>query len=570
MIGELKACKSLYDLSDILYIPAKVLAYLLYKLPDDQKYKSFCISKKNGGKRFILAPDPRLKSLQRSLSDILYECYEAEVRLNKGTSSFGFRRKIGIWENADQHTGRRWVFNADLKDFFPSINFGRVRGFFISNRAFQLDPKVATIIAQIACFDNMLPQGAPSSPIISNLIGSSLDYRMALFARENRCTYSRYVDDLTFSTNLTEFPASIATRMDDLQGWSIGPELQDKIENAGFFVNHSKSRMSYRSDRQMVTGLVSNKYPNIPSERIRLARSAVNRLLRNKSIKIDPFCETFKNNCEVESDQNNALVVDQFAKLDGQMAYFYQTKDRNDKRDSKKKFFAPSGIARTYRQFLMYKYFIRGAHPILLTEGPSDIIYLKSYLRAKNINLEGLSRTDDSGDGQVLCQFYNFPDLPGKLLGLTGGSGNIKIFIEQYKDFTRLLSKDLIRRPFIILLDNDDGIKDFLSAANTAFGQKITIDSDEEFYVLTKGLALVKTPVIAGKSKSCIEDFFPNSVIKKELNGKKFSPNSNADPDKYFGKNALAKYVYDNKKSINYGDFSKIVERISNAVSELT
>ena len=110
------------------------------------------------------------------------------------------------------HKNKRHVFNVDLKDFFPSLNFGRVRGFFIKNAHFQLEPKVATVIAQIACHDNELPQGSPCSPIISNFIGHLLDVRMANLAKKTKCNYSRYADDLTFSTNWKEFPEKLAIK----------------------------------------------------------------------------------------------------------------------------------------------------------------------------------------------------------------------------------------------------------------------------------------------------------------------------------------------------------------------
>ena len=85
-----------------------------------------------------------------------------------------------------------------------------MRGFFIHNNAFKLNDKVATIIAQIACFENMLPQGSPCSPIIADMIAHLLDVRLAQLAKVHQLTYSRYADDLTFSTSRRDFPASVA------------------------------------------------------------------------------------------------------------------------------------------------------------------------------------------------------------------------------------------------------------------------------------------------------------------------------------------------------------------------
>ena len=112
--------------------------------------------------------------------------------------------------NAYIHKRRRYVLNLDLEDFFPSFNFGRVRGFFIKDKHFALHERVETIIAQIACHDNELPQGSPCSPVISNLIAHLLDVRLARLAKAHKCTYSRYADDITFSTNRKEFPSDLA------------------------------------------------------------------------------------------------------------------------------------------------------------------------------------------------------------------------------------------------------------------------------------------------------------------------------------------------------------------------
>jgi Reverse transcriptase (RNA-dependent DNA polymerase) len=84
----------------------------------------------------------------------------------------------------------------DLKDFFPMFNFGRVRGVFIHNNNFKLNDKVATIIAQIASFENVLPQGSPCSPVIADLIAHLLDVRPVRLAKQHNLTYSRYADDL--------------------------------------------------------------------------------------------------------------------------------------------------------------------------------------------------------------------------------------------------------------------------------------------------------------------------------------------------------------------------------------
>ena len=227
-----------------------------------------------------------LALLQRRLAKFLYDCL---VELKRGTPPWrslahGFEQKRSIITNATLHKRRRYVLNLDLKDFFPSINFGRVRGFFIKDKHFALQEKVATVIAQIACFNNELPQGSPCSPVLSNLIGHLLDTRLARFAKIYKCTYSRYADDITFSTNRKDFPAELAALVaGTLSIWEVATPLRDKIEHSGFRINDKKTRMQLRGSRQVTTGLMVNAKVNIRQEYYRTARSMANELFQRGS-----------------------------------------------------------------------------------------------------------------------------------------------------------------------------------------------------------------------------------------------------------------------------------------------
>jgi hypothetical protein len=134
----LKAATSRSDVARLLTFGPADLSYILYKQPEAAKYTTFQIPKRNGEQRTIKAPVDALKLLQRRLSDLLQDCVD-EIntrRQRKDRVAHGFKRGRSIITNAKQHRHRRYVFNLDLEDFFPSINFGRVRGFFIHNRDF--------------------------------------------------------------------------------------------------------------------------------------------------------------------------------------------------------------------------------------------------------------------------------------------------------------------------------------------------------------------------------------------------------------------------------------------------
>ncbi len=275
-LGKLKKTTSLSELAILLGYKPKALSYILYKIPSGNKYTEFTIPKNNGGTRRIKAPVDQLKTLQKRLAELLNKCFK-EICItskHKRSLSHGFRENHSILTNANEHKHKRHVFNIDLQDFFPSINFGRVRGFLIKNAHFELDQKVATVIAQIACHDNELPQGSPCSPIISNLIGHLLDIRMANLAKKAKCTYSRYADDLTFSTNRKEFPERIAIKKNGYDNeWVSGKALKKEIEKVGFTINEGKTSLQHKTARQIATGLIVNKKLNIKREYYKQARS---------------------------------------------------------------------------------------------------------------------------------------------------------------------------------------------------------------------------------------------------------------------------------------------------------
>ncbi len=161
----------------------------------------------------------------------------------------------------------------------------------IKNRDFELQENVATVLAQIACQDNSLPQGSPCSPVISNLVAHLLDMRLVKLARSAGCTYSRYADDLTFSTNKRQFPPEIARPAGD-QGpdshlWLSGDALRNTIEQAGFSINANKTHLRYRTLRQEVTGLVINKKINVRWEYRHNVRAMVNKLVTTGAFDIN-------------------------------------------------------------------------------------------------------------------------------------------------------------------------------------------------------------------------------------------------------------------------------------------
>lgn len=254
------------DVARFLGLTVERLNFLLFRLAPKKRYQTHELRKRSGGKRIIRAPIAPLKGAQRKVANLLAELYAPRSCVN------GYVRGRSIVRNAKTHLGKAWVLRVDLKDFFPTINFGRVRGMLLKP-PFSVAEEAATTLAQLCCHENELPQGSPASPVISNIICRGLDHVLAGLARAHRCSYSRYCDDLVFSTNRRSFPAALA-RFEDVaagEGGTVvlGEALLTAITKAGFHVNAKKVQLRSSSQRQMVTGLVTNERLNVPRDFIR-------------------------------------------------------------------------------------------------------------------------------------------------------------------------------------------------------------------------------------------------------------------------------------------------------------
>lgn len=264
---DLSKAYDLTSLAILLDCSAKQLGYYVYKRDLATQYKQFQIKKRSGGARIIKAPATNLKIIQRSIVREL----ERLVRFKPCVT--GFVKGRDIKRNAVLHVGQRHVLNVDLQDFFNTINYGRVYGL-LTKKPYGIAPKVAAAIAKACTLDNALPQGAPTSPILSNLICAKMDAELSRYALANKCIYTRYADDLTFSTNRQFMPmAALNLNSDGTPITELARPLREIIEANGFVINERKVRLSTRGRRQVVTGLVVNERVNVRRSAIREARA---------------------------------------------------------------------------------------------------------------------------------------------------------------------------------------------------------------------------------------------------------------------------------------------------------
>jgi retron-type reverse transcriptase len=241
-------------------------------------YRTFRIAKKRGGHRVISAPMPRLKAAQHWILGHVLE------KVPPHEAAHGFRKGRDVVTNARPHVGADVVINMDLKDFFPTITYRRVKGMF---KGMGYSEEVATIFGLLCSAqttrevkidgrswhvgegERRAPQGAPTSPAIANLLCRKLDARLDGLARAMGYTYTRYADDLTFSGS--------GERARDGVGALLGAARR-VVADEGFVVHPEKTRVMRKGSRQEVTGVVVNARPTVERKMVRRLRAVIRQI----------------------------------------------------------------------------------------------------------------------------------------------------------------------------------------------------------------------------------------------------------------------------------------------------
>lgn len=230
---------------------------------EKEQYKKFVINKATGKPRTLHAVPPKLKHIQRIALDKL----QSVKQYQPSSYAHGFVLKRSIITNAIPHRRKKRIIKMDLKDFFPSIHEDRVRDMFMG-KPFSFGKEAATIMAHLSCLNDgsgILPQGGVLSPYVANMLCLKLDKKLAKVAIKNHCNFTRYADDITFSTN-------------DVSEDSISnliKETSNIIESEGFVVNTEKTKVLTPNRRQVVTGIIVNDGVNVNRRYIRNLRAAI-------------------------------------------------------------------------------------------------------------------------------------------------------------------------------------------------------------------------------------------------------------------------------------------------------
>lgn len=262
------------DIAAALGLPIKRLRWLAFHSDAATRthYIHFTVPKKSGGTRELCTPH---KTLARSQEWILTQILE---KLPAHDSAHGFVPGRNTVSNARPHVRQAAVINVDMKDFFPTITFPRVCGIF---KCLGYSPAASAILAllcteaprrtveyagkpfHVATGPRALPQGACTSPALSNLAARGLDSRFSNLCAKLNWTYTRYADDLTFSTHAANVKQS---------GYLLA-RVRHIAQDEGFTINEKKTRIQRAGNQQSVTGIVVNKFPNIPRREIRNLRA---------------------------------------------------------------------------------------------------------------------------------------------------------------------------------------------------------------------------------------------------------------------------------------------------------
>lgn len=228
----------------------------------NRQYHQFEIPKKSGGTRKIIAPKGDLKDIQRTLAMLL------SFAVAPDPNAHGFIRKRSVISNASMHLGKNYVLNLDLKNFFPNITYHQVESAlrkYFGKEVSAFIARICTWTGENNIYEDVLPQGAPTSPILSNIVCEVLDERLSKLAASYGLTYSRYADDITFSSDHSVYSK-------DSYFWL---KLRSIITECGFKINESKTRLLKKGARQEVTGITVGEKLNVSRKWMKRLRAKV-------------------------------------------------------------------------------------------------------------------------------------------------------------------------------------------------------------------------------------------------------------------------------------------------------
>ena len=379
------------------------------------------------------------------------------------------------------------------------------------------------------------------------------------------------------------FPKSIAECAKDHEhDWIPGNEIVKIISRSGFKINPAKTRMQYRDSRQEVTGLVVNRKVNVRNEYRRMARLMTHRLTKKGEF------EFTRKVIDASGKETIIKFPGKTAQLHGMLGFIDQIDLDNMRRaevhlddfgkiEEHRKIESKESV---YRQFLLFNQFYAATKPVVLGEGSTDGIYLVHAIRSLVADLPTLATKQQGDKIDIKIRLYRYfkrrkkkhPNAysndissTGRILGLTGGSGELVKFVKLYREHLGTVTAPGAFEPIILLIDNDDGAKGLLAYINKL--PNVSTQNHSGFIHVFHNLYVVQTPIVPNKPKSNIEDLFSDEIKATLVGGKPFNPKkSHGDHDSY-GKVVFAhKVVQPKAGTIDFSNFKPLLLNISLAI----
>ena len=228
----------------------------------DGHYRQIELKKRNGGIRILHAPDAKLMSMQRLILLVIL------MGFSPSEYATAYVRKRRLADNAAPHVGKRYLLKTDISDFFGSIRFEQVYAATFNTKHFP--KQVGVLLTSLCCYKGVLPQGAPTSPALSNIVMRNFDDNIGKWCKERGIAYTRYSDDMTFSS--------------DKPLYHVYQKVKSMLEESGFKLNEKKTHFVTNASRQSVTGLTVNEKIAVSREYKRCVRQEVYYALKFREI----------------------------------------------------------------------------------------------------------------------------------------------------------------------------------------------------------------------------------------------------------------------------------------------
>lgn len=233
---------SFHLFGDCGWTPEKQLR-TLYAISNhtERHYDTLVLKKQDGSNRILRTPKPLLKHIQRSITKHIL----SEIPVSP--YAFAYKKETNLLSHALMHTNSPLLLKLDIKDFFDSITFPIIYQYALPETLYP--PQIRMLLTHLCCYRERLPQGAPTSPYISNLVMKSFDYHLGGWCADFGITYTRYCDDMIFSG--------------DFDSKMVIKTVKKALFPMGFFLNEAKTQVISQGGRQLVTGVVVNQKPQV-------------------------------------------------------------------------------------------------------------------------------------------------------------------------------------------------------------------------------------------------------------------------------------------------------------------